>query len=51
MTIPEAIKVLEMVDAYGLADEAKRMAIEALEFQENILKQLQFDFSDVEGDL
>lgn len=31
MTREEAIKVLNMVEAHGLADEAKRMAIEALE--------------------
>lgn len=31
MTNKDAIKVLEMVDAYGIADEAKRVAIEALE--------------------
>lgn len=31
MTIDEAIKVLEMVKAHGLADEAKKMAIKALE--------------------
>lgn len=30
MTREEAIQVLKMVEAYGLADEAKRMAIEAL---------------------
>lgn len=30
MTREEAIKVLNMVEAYGLADEAKRVAIEAL---------------------
>lgn len=33
MTREEAIKVLNMVEAYGLADEAKRMAIEALEHE------------------
>ena len=31
MTREEAIKVLNMVEAHGLADEAKRMAIQALE--------------------
>lgn len=31
MTREEAIKVLNMVEAYGLADEAKRVAIEALQ--------------------
>ena len=31
MTREDAIKVLNMVEAHGLADEAKRMAIEALE--------------------
>lgn len=31
MTREEAIQVLNMVEAHGLADEAKRMAIEALE--------------------
>lgn len=30
MTREEAIKVLNMVEAHGIADEAKRMAIEAL---------------------
>lgn len=30
MTREEAIQVLNMVEAHGLADEAKRMAIEAL---------------------
>lgn len=30
LEIKDAIKVLEMVDAYGIADEAKAMAIEAL---------------------
>lgn len=30
MTREEAIMVLKMVEAHGLADEAKRMAIEAL---------------------
>lgn len=30
MTREEAIKVLNMVEAYGLADEAKHVAIEAL---------------------
>lgn len=31
MTREEAIQVLNMVEAYGLADEAKHVAIEALE--------------------
>ena len=31
MTREEAIKVLNMVEAHGLADEAKEMAIQALE--------------------
>lgn len=31
MTKEEAIKVLNMVEAHGLADEAKRMAIKSLE--------------------
>ena len=31
MTCEEAITVLTMVEAHGLADEAKKMAIEALE--------------------
>lgn len=31
MTKDEAIKVLKMVEAYGLADDAKRMAIKSLE--------------------
>lgn len=31
MTNKEAITVLKMVDAHGLADEAKQMAIKALE--------------------
>ena len=31
MTREDAIKVLNMVEAHGLADEAKRMAIKALE--------------------
>ena len=31
MTKDEAIKVLNMVEAHGLADEAKRMAIESLQ--------------------
>lgn len=31
MTREEAIKVLNMVEAHGLADEAKKMAIKALE--------------------
>ena len=31
MTRKEAIKILHMVEAHGLADEAKRMAIKALE--------------------
>ena len=31
MTKKEAIKVLNMVEAHGLADEAKRMAIKALD--------------------
>ena len=31
MTREEAIKVLNMVEAYGLADEAKKVAIEALQ--------------------
>ncbi len=31
MTREEAIKVLNMVEAHGLADEAKRMAIKSLE--------------------
>lgn len=35
MTREEAIKVLNMVEAYGLADEAKRVAIEALQEQEH----------------
>jgi hypothetical protein len=30
MTRAEAIKVLNMVEAHGIADEAKRVAIEAL---------------------
>lgn len=30
MTREEAIKVLKMVEAHGLADEAKKVAIEAL---------------------
>ena len=33
MTREDAIKVLNMVEAHGLADEAKRIAIEALEQQ------------------
>lgn len=33
MTREQAIMVLNMVDAYGVADEAKRMAIEALKAQ------------------
>ena len=33
MTREDAIKVLNMVEAHGFADEAKRMAIEALEQQ------------------
>lgn len=31
MTIEEAITVLNCVDAYGIANEAKKMAIKALE--------------------
>ena len=31
MTNKEAITVLNMVDAYGIAEEAKQMAIQALE--------------------
>ena len=31
MTRKQAIEVLDMVEAHGLADEAKKMAIEALE--------------------
>lgn len=31
MTRQQAITVLKMVEAYGLADKAKRMAIDALE--------------------
>ena len=45
MTREEAIQVLNMVEAHGLADEAKRMAIEALtadtvsrEFYEDAVK-------------
>ena len=34
MTREDAIKVLNMVEAHGLADEAKRMAIKALEHPE-----------------
>lgn len=34
MTREQAIMVLKMVDAYGVADEAKRMAIEALQTAE-----------------
>lgn len=34
MTRTEAIMVLNMVEAHGLADEAKRMAIEALSAEE-----------------
>ena len=34
MTREEAIQVLNMVEAHGLADEAKRMAIEALHREE-----------------
>lgn len=33
MTYEEAITVLTMVEAHGLADEAKKIAIEALEKQ------------------
>ena len=35
MTREEAIQVLNMVEAHGLADEAKRMAIEALQTIDN----------------
>ena len=41
MTREEAIKVLNMVEAHGLADEAKRMAIEALQSQDRILTQIE----------
>lgn len=43
MTRKEAIQVLKMVEAYGLADEAKCMAIEALQFVEHfdLLKEFQ----------
>ena len=34
MTREEAIQVLNMVEAHGLADEAKHMAIEALQREE-----------------
>ena len=35
MTREEAISVLKMVEAHGLADEAKKMAIEALQTELN----------------
>lgn len=36
LEIKDAIKVLEMVDAYGIASEAKDMAIEALRVCESL---------------
>lgn len=46
MTREEAIQVLNMVEAYGLADEAKHVAIEALE-QEPVKYG---EWEDVNGD-
>lgn len=40
MTNEEAIQVLNMVEAHGLADEAKKLAIEALEVSEHISKSM-----------
>ena len=49
MTREDAIKVLNMVEAHGLADEAKRMAIEALEqepCEDAISRQAVIDLSE-----
>lgn len=40
MSIDEAISVLKMVEAHGLADEAKNMAIRSLEAWKNVERMI-----------
>jgi len=40
MTVAEAISVLNMVEAYGLADDAKKMAIRSLEAWEKVKEEI-----------
>ena len=40
MTLAEAIRVLKMVEAYGLADDAKKMAIRSLEAWEKVRTEI-----------
>jgi len=41
MTVAEAISVLKMVEAYGLADDAKKMAIRSLEAWEKVREEIE----------
>ena len=40
MTIAEAISVLNMVEAYGIADDAKKMAIRSLEAWDKVTEEI-----------
>ena len=47
MTREEAISVLKMVEAHGLADEAKKMAIQALQTEPKIIRCCQCKYAEV----